>query len=134
MKDLTGRFPEKYTVAMEAGLEPCEVETGFYFNRATEDDAIINTNDPAIVSRLITSDFFVLENWRGDQKKNGEIEIHYVDGRIPIGSILISKPRAKNTISAVVKSPRKEYSEEEKEANRTKMAERLSGGKKKGKE
>lgn len=132
MKDNTGTFPAKYTVSLENGLEACEVETGVYFNRGCGEVAVINSNDPLIVARLLTSSFFSLDRWRGKEKRGGSSEVYYVDGTIPIGAVTVSKPRAKNSISLVVKSPRKVYTEDEAKANKKKMAERLSGNKKKG--
>lgn len=120
------------SVALEKGLEPCEVETGFYFNRSMDGKAIINTNDPQVMVRLMNCPFFEAENWRTEKQGRKDI-LTYVDGVLPIGAINIGKPRTSNSISKLVKAPRTVYTAKEKEENKRKMAERLNGKAKKGK-
>ena len=116
-------------VGIEPGLEPLEIETGFYFNRENGGKAVINTNDPQVMSRLVNSDFFEMENYRTTKVKRKEV-LTYVDGLIPIGSINIGKPRASDSVSKVVKAPKKIYTEEERKKNRAEMMRKLNGKKK----
>ncbi|MBU1173700.1 MAG: hypothetical protein KKD44_29370 [Proteobacteria bacterium] len=113
-------------VGLEKGLEQCEIETGFYFSRAFGGKAVINSNDPAIVSRLVNCNFFEIENYRTENQGRKQILV-YVDGTIPIGAINIGKPRASDSINKVVKAPKKVYTEAEKKKNRELIAKRLKG-------
>lgn len=121
-------YSNKYNgeeVSLCPRLEKDEIETCINFSQSSDGFATIHSNEPKICERLLHADFFVLREVELYGKKRKKVV--GVSGLIPIGSINIGKPRSSNSVSRVIKAPRKEYTEEEKKANREEMKKKLNG-------